>query len=249
MSDAIGIVLAAGKGTRMKIDLPKVLARACDRPLIDYVLDALSDAGVGHSIIVIGFGGPDVQAALKTRSNVQFATQSVQKGTGHAVMMCRDQISEFDGPVVVVAGDSPMLQSKSIQTLLEEYQNSGAACVMGTLVHDNPVGLGRIVRDDEGSFLRIVEEKDASDDEKSICEVNMSTYVFNCQAMLNSLDYLTDNNRQGEYYVTDVPGIMLANELTVKALPVLDPCEAFSVNTPEDLLQVETELKRRSDHG
>jgi bifunctional UDP-N-acetylglucosamine pyrophosphorylase/glucosamine-1-phosphate N-acetyltransferase/UDP-N-acetylglucosamine pyrophosphorylase len=245
MSEPVAVVLAAGKGTRMKSDLPKVLARACDRTLIEYVLDTLEDVGVQKTIVVVGYRAEDVQKEIGGRPRVEFALQAEQRGTGHAVMMCRGQLQSFQGPVIVVTGDSPMLQASSLRKLLTEFQRSGAAGVMGTLRHDQPTGLGRILRDTNGDFRGIIEEKDASDEQRKIREVNMSTYVFDCQPLLESLDQLTNNNRQGEFYITDVPALLLARGRIVRALPVLQPCEALSVNTVEELLAVEREILRR----
>ncbi len=249
MTEPIAIVLAAGKGTRMKSDLPKVLARVCGRTLIEYVLDALGAAGVRRTIAVVGYRADDVRQAVRHVVGVEFALQTEQRGTGHAVMMCRDAIQDFRGPVVVVTGDSPMLQVDSLRELLDEFNESGAACVMGTLVHHHPAGLGRIVRDKNGKFAGIVEEKDATDEQRLIHEVNMSTYVFDCQRLIECLDRLTNGNRQGEYYITDVHGIMLSRGWDVRARAVLKPCEALSVNTVEDLGLVEQELKRRQVGG
>ncbi|MEQ1905966.1 MAG: sugar phosphate nucleotidyltransferase, partial [Pirellulaceae bacterium] len=145
---------------------------------------------------------------------------------------------------VVVAGDSPMMQADSVRKILQEARSTGAACVLGTLKHPNPHGLGRIVRDSAGNFERIVEEKDATPEERTINEVNMSTYVFDAAELLKGLDQLTDTNQQKEYYITDLPAIMLAKGLTVRALPVLQPIEALSVNTVEHLAEVERELQR-----
>lgn len=229
----------------MKSDLPKVLAQANGRPLIDYVLDALNAAGVQRTIVVVGYRAKDVEAAIGGRLGVEFAVQSEQRGTGHAVMMCRSQIDHHRGPVVIVAGDSPMLQASSLATLLADFRASPAACVMGTLIHASPAGLGRILRNERGQFEGIVEEKDATPEQRTIQEVNMSTYVFDCPRLVQCLDRLTNDNRQGEYYITDVPGILLRDGFAVRALPVLQPCEAFSVNTVEDLAAVESELQRR----
>ncbi len=224
----------------MKSELPKVLCQAAGRPLVEYVLDSLGVAGVDRFVIVVGYKADLVRDALQAKyPNAEFALQEEQLGTGHAVMMCREQIANHDGPCVVVAGDSPMLQASSIKALLDDFEATKPACILGTLKHDNPTGLGRIVRDDEGNFCRIVEEKDASDDEKKINEVNMSTYVFDCQKMLSALDKLTDDNQQKEYYITDIPAILLSENEDVRALPVLKPIESLSVNTVEQLADVE----------
>jgi len=246
MQAPTAIVLAAGKGTRMKSDLPKVLCQANGRPLVEYVLDSLRSAGVEKIIVVVGYKADEVKQQLSSYENIEYATQSEQRGTGHAVMMCTENIKDHDGAVVVVAGDSPMLQSSSIKALLDEYTASKPGCILGTLIHENPTGLGRIVRDADGKFTGIVEEKDATDDQRKINEVNMSTYVFDGQKLLGGLDRLTDENAQGEYYITDVPTILMSDNEDVRALPVLKPIEALSVNTVEHLADVEAAMKKLS---
>ena len=243
MNAPIAIVLAAGKGTRMKSDLPKVLCEVYGKPLVSYVIDALRTAGVGKIVCVVGYRAELVQEALSGYDDIEFAMQAEQLGTGHAVMMCRQQLEQHDGPACVVAGDSPMLQSSSIKQLLDEFESTSPACLLGTLKHENPTGLGRIVRDESGAFIGIVEEKDATESQKQIDEVNMSTYVFDSHSLLNSLDQLTDNNQQQEYYITDVPAILLEAEKPVRALPVLKPIEALSVNTVEQLAEVEKAMQ------
>jgi bifunctional UDP-N-acetylglucosamine pyrophosphorylase/glucosamine-1-phosphate N-acetyltransferase/UDP-N-acetylglucosamine pyrophosphorylase len=239
MDAPIAVVLAAGKGTRMKSDLPKVLCEANGRPLVGYVIDALRTAGVDGIVAVVGYQADLVKERLADVGKIDFALQAEQLGTGHAVIMCKDQLAKHNGPVVVVAGDSPMMQSSSIAALLQEFESSNPACILGTLLHDDPTGLGRIVRDADGKFTGIVEHKDASEDQLKINEVNMSTYVFDCQKMLAALDKLGNNNNQNEYYITDLPAIMLAAGEDVRALPVLKPIEALSVNTVEHLAAVE----------
>ena len=242
MDSPVAIVLAAGKGTRMKSDLPKVLCQANGRPLVSYVIDALRKSGVKKIIVVVGYREDLVREELGSDPDIHFAVQSEQLGTGHAVMMCKDLLQEHKGPVVIVAGDSPMLQSDSMRALLDDFAANSPACLLGTLIHDDPTGLGRIVRDTGGKFQKIVEEKDATEDQRKISEVNMSTYVFDCQKMLGGLDRLTNDNRQNEYYITDVPAILLADGEDVRALAVLKPVEALSVNTVEHLAAVEVAL-------
>ena len=247
MDAPIAIVMAAGKGTRMKSDLPKVLCQANSRPLVSYVLDALKEAGVEGMVVVVGYKSELVESELEGDSTIQFAYQTEQLGTGHAVMMCREQLAGHDGPVVVVAGDSPMMQASSIKALLEDFKQSRPACILGTLIHEDPTGLGRIVRDQSGKFTGIVEHKDATEEQLKIAEVNMSTYVFDCHKMLTALDSLTDDNKQKEYYITDLPAIMLSNKEDVRALPVLQPIEALSVNTVEHLADVEKAMQEMAN--
>jgi bifunctional UDP-N-acetylglucosamine pyrophosphorylase / glucosamine-1-phosphate N-acetyltransferase len=244
MSNPVAVVLAAGKGTRMKSDRPKVLCEALGRPLIDYVIDSLQRADVGRILVVVGYRGDDVRQALAGRRGVEFVEQSQQLGTGHAVQVCRDSLDGHAGPVLIVAGDSPLIQTDSVQRLLSEHQSGRPACILGTLHKADPSGLGRILRDELGRFLGIVEEKDATEDQRRITEVNMSTYVFHGPELLHSLQRLRADNRQQEYYLTDCPGILRAEGKDVRALAVLQPCEALSVNTLDELAVVEDELKR-----
>ena len=243
MSSPLAIVLAAGKGTRMNTELPKVLVPARGRPLIEYVLQALNQAGIARILVVIGHQAAQVRQALG-QHDVEFVEQHQQRGTGHAVQMCRPQLCQHQGPVVIVTGDSPLLQSESVRALLEEYWKDHPAAVLGTLHKSHPDGLGRIVRDDQQRFVAIVEERDASEEQRQITEANMSTYVFEPAALLDSLERLQDSNQKHEFYLTDCPGLLRADGREVRVLPVLKPCEALSVNTREELTIVEQEMER-----
>ncbi len=243
MSDPLAIILAAGKGTRMKSDLPKVLFPVCGRPIVDYVLDAVVAAGISRQLVVVGYRGDLVRQALQHRGGVEFVEQREQLGTGHAVQMCRPQLVPHTGAVLVLTGDSPLTQTSSLQALLRCYDRSHPACILGTLETNDPTGLGRIVRDAHGEFQAIVEEKDATPEERKIREVNMSTYVFDGPALLSALGALRADNRQAEYYITDCPGILKAEGKDVQALPVLQPCEALSINSLLDLQLVEEAMR------
>jgi bifunctional UDP-N-acetylglucosamine pyrophosphorylase/glucosamine-1-phosphate N-acetyltransferase/UDP-N-acetylglucosamine pyrophosphorylase len=243
MTQTTAIVLAAGKGTRMKSELPKVLFPVLGRPMIHWVLDALDRAGVHRIIVVVGYRADLVRETLASRQNVEFALQEQQLGTGHAVQMCAEHLAQGEGPVLVVAGDSPLIQSSSIQELSSAFHSGQYACLLGTLVKDNPTGLGRIVRDGVGQFQRIVEQKDATPEEQAICEVNMSTYLFDRASMLWSLTRLTNQNAQGEFYLTDAPALLLKEGRRVDALATLKPCESLSINTIDELHVVEEKMK------
>jgi bifunctional UDP-N-acetylglucosamine pyrophosphorylase/glucosamine-1-phosphate N-acetyltransferase/UDP-N-acetylglucosamine pyrophosphorylase len=244
MSKRLAIVLAAGKGVRMKSDLPKVLCQALGRPLVSYVLDALEQVGVDRILTVVGYRSELVREKLKGNGRVEFVDQTKQLGTGHAVIVCRDKLIDFDGPVLIVAGDSPMIQPKSVKTLFEAYERGRPACILGTLMKDDPTSLGRIVRDNDGNFVGIVEHKDADETQRQIKEVNMSTYLFDCRELLGALEQLRPNNNQEEYYITDCPGILKREGKDVRALPILQPCEALSVNTVDELAIVEAEMRK-----
>jgi bifunctional UDP-N-acetylglucosamine pyrophosphorylase/glucosamine-1-phosphate N-acetyltransferase len=242
MTSKTAIVLAAGKGVRMKSDLPKVLVPVCGRPMIDYVLDALDAAGVGRTIVVVGYRAELVREALDGRGRIEFALQAEQLGTGHAVMVCRDLLAGSDGPVMVLTGDAPMTQSRSLAALWADYGRRPCACLLGTLHKDDPAGLGRIVRNPDGRFAGIVEEKDATPRQRRITEVNMSYYLFDRRELLDGLALVRADNAQGEYYLTDVPGLLVAQGKEVRALAVLDPREGLGVNTIDELAAVEAEI-------
>lgn len=243
MADRLAIVLAAGKGTRMQSELPKVLVPACGRPLIDYVLDALEATGFARSVVVVGYQADLVRQALAGREQVEFADQTEQLGTGHAVMMCQDALASHEGPVLILTGDSPLVQRESLAELLAEFQRTRPACLLGTLEKEDPTGLGRIVRDAAGNFEAIVEQRDATPEQLAIREVNMSTYLFDAEKLRWALQRLTSDNSQREYYITDAPGILKQAGEQVQALAVLRPCEALSVNTPADLAIVEAAMR------
>ena len=243
MPNPLAIILAAGKGTRMKSELPKVLVPVCGRPMIDHVLETLIAGGVERHIVVVGYRADLVREALAGRSGVEFALQAEQLGTGHAVMAARELLAGHDGPVLVVTGDAPMMQPASIAALLAEFHRSPAACILGTIHKENPTGLGRIVRDAQGRFQGIVEEKDATPEQRRITEVNMSYYLFHCRDLLDSLGALRADNAAREYYITDSPGVLIARGREVRALPILQPCEALGVNNVHELAAVEEALR------
>lgn len=229
----------------MKSELPKVLLPVCGRPMIHFVLDSLQAAGFSQQVVVIGHRGDLVREELSARGDsVAFVEQTQQLGTGHAVMQCREHLAGHDGPVIVVAGDSPLLQAASLQKLLTAFESSRPALLLGTLVKDDPTGLGRIVRDPDGSFTGIVEHKDASEAQRLIREVNMSTYLFNGPDLLAALDKLDNRNSQGEYYLTDCAAILHQAGRPVEALPVLQPCESLSINDPQELQLVDATMRQ-----
>jgi bifunctional UDP-N-acetylglucosamine pyrophosphorylase/glucosamine-1-phosphate N-acetyltransferase/UDP-N-acetylglucosamine pyrophosphorylase len=242
MTRKLAVVLAAGKGTRMKSELPKVLIPVCGRPMVQYVVNALTEAGMDQIVLVVGYRSDLVRQALAGQERITFVEQPEQLGTGHAVMVCREVLEKHYGPVLVVTGDAPMMQSESICALLDEFQRTQPSCLIGTLHKSNPDGLGRIVRDREGRFEGIVEQRDATPQQLQITEVNMSCYVFDCRDLLFALGRIRSDNAQREYYITDCPAALKAAGKRIEALPVLKPIEALGVNTMEELQEVERVL-------
>jgi bifunctional UDP-N-acetylglucosamine pyrophosphorylase/glucosamine-1-phosphate N-acetyltransferase/UDP-N-acetylglucosamine pyrophosphorylase len=244
------VIMAAGKGTRMKSELPKVLYPVGGRPMIEYVLDALGQAGIEKMIVVVGYRSDLVRETLSHRQNLTFVEQTEQLGTGHAVMVCRDELKQHTGATMVVAGDCPMIQVESIRKLFASYGEPEVmppvSCILGTALKDDPAGLGRIVRDADGEFVGIVEEKDAAPEQKKIMEVNMSYYVFHTPDLLEALNHLKTDNAQKEYYITDTPAVLKSQGKKVVALPVLKPIESLGINTVEEAKIVEKAIERLS---
>lgn len=235
---ALAVILAAGKSTRMKSALPKVLHEVCGRSMIEYVLDAARAAGVTRIVAVVGHRADLVQAQLSKHRDVEFALQSEQKGTGHAVMMCRDQLASHHGSVLVLAGDTPLLKSESLTALLKTQRETNAVAVIGTTETEANQGLGRIVRDGLGQFERIVEERDATDEQRRIREINTGCYAFDSQSLLSALDRIRPDNNQAEYYLTDCPLVLKRDGKTVAAANVFTVAEAMGVNTRAQLSDV-----------
>jgi bifunctional UDP-N-acetylglucosamine pyrophosphorylase/glucosamine-1-phosphate N-acetyltransferase len=245
MSAPVAVILAAGKSTRMKSALPKVLHEICGRPMIEYVLDASRAAGVKRQVVIVGHEAEQVKQTLAHHPDVEFALQEEQKGTGHAVMMCRDNLANHDGPVLILTGDAPLMRPESFTALLTDYREQHAACVIGTAKTENNHGLGRIVRSSHGDFLRIVEQKDATPEEAAIREINVGCYVFDCQALFAALNEIRPNNKQGEYYLTDCAAILKAQGQRVVASQKLDIAEALGVNTRAQLVDIHRVFQTR----
>lgn len=230
----------------MQSDLAKVLHPACGRPMVEYVLDSARAAGAQRLIVIVGHQADRVKEALTGHTDVEFALQTEQLGTGHAVMMARPQLEGHDGPVLVLAGDTPLIRSESLRGLLDDQQREQAACVVGTAVTEQNKGLGRIVRDASGAFVRIVEEKDASEAERAIREINTGCFAFRGPDLLAALTQVRTNNQQGEYYLTDCAEILRSMGRKVIASRRFDIAEALGVNTVEHLAEVEQVMRTRS---
>ncbi len=236
--------MAAGKGTRMKSDLPKVLVQLGGRQIVVYVLDAIRAVGFERIVVVVGYSYDLVRETLSKWPGVEFVEQSPQLGTGHAVMVCRPALQHHTGPVLILTGDSPLVQPTTLRKMLDEFSQSHPVCLMGTAEKENPSGLGRVVRDAAGNFQAIVEEKDATPEQKTVREVNMSYYLFDGSDLWHALDKICNDNAQGEYYITDCPGILKQEGKDVRALCALSRRETLSINTPEELTEAEKELQQ-----
>jgi len=233
------IILAAGKGTRMKSDLPKVLHPVCDRPMLAYVLDTARKAGCDRLLVVVGHKAELVQQTFAEDSrDISWVVQSPQLGTGHAVMVCKDQLAGLQGAVLVLAGDGPLIRPETLRELIETHEAAAAACTLATCILPEPGGYGRIVRDAEGNLQAIIEALDATDEQKVIKEVNVSIYCFDAEALRLAIGRLTNDNAKGEYYLTDALGILAAEGRKLAAVAAVPPEDVLSINTLDELAKV-----------
>ena len=238
------IILAAGQGTRMKSATIKILHRAAGRPLIDYVLDLAYGLCSRPPVMVIGHQRDRVQQAVGDRA--RYAVQDERLGTGHAVLQAAPLLEPAANKrILILSGDVPLTRPETLRALVEEHDRAGNALTLLTMKLADPAMYGRIVRDAGGAVTRIVEAKDASDDEKRIDEVNAGIYVFSGEHLFDNLRSLSNDNAQGEYYLTDLLAALRGAGHRVGAMVVADPVEALGVNSRGELAQVEVEIQRR----
>ena len=240
------IILAAGLGTRMKSSTIKILHRAAGRPIVDYVLDLAAVVCDSPPVMVIGHQREAVQGCVGSRA--RFAVQTEQLGTGHAVLQAATEL-EKDGlegkSILILSGDVPLTRPETLERLINEHVHSNNALTLLTMRPAEPALYGRIVRDESGAVLRIVEAKDATEEEKLIDEVNAGIYVFQGEHLFSNLRKLSNSNAQGEYYLTDLLGMLRESGLRVGALLTSDAVEALGVNSRSDLAIVDAEIQRR----
>jgi bifunctional UDP-N-acetylglucosamine pyrophosphorylase/glucosamine-1-phosphate N-acetyltransferase len=240
------IILAAGLGTRMKSATIKILHRAAGRPIIDYVLDLAAQVSERAPIMVVGHQREAVQAAVGGRS--RFAVQEMQKGTGHAVLQAAEILEKESAAgrqVLILSGDVPLTHPETLRQLLDEHEQSQNALTLLTMKPADPAMYGRIVRDASGAVTRIVEARDATDEERQIGEVNAGIYVFDSAHLFGNLRNLSTNNGQGEYYLTDLLAVLRNAGHRIGAVVAADPIEALGVNSRAELATVEGEIQRR----
>ncbi|MEM9414473.1 MAG: NTP transferase domain-containing protein [Planctomycetota bacterium] len=240
------IILAAGKGTRMKSDLPKVLHEVAGKPMVWWVVQACKEAGADLCVVVVGYKGELVREALAGEEGVAFVEQTEQLGTAHATRMAEPVFEGRPvGDIFVLAGDGPLIRGKTLSRLLEVHRRTGAASTLATSVIEDPTGYGRIVRTPDGSFSAIVEQKDATDEQRAIREVNPSYYCFRGDALFKTIDQVGSDNSQGEYYITDCPGLLKKQGQTVTVIDAVPPEDVLSINTLDQLAEVDQILKQR----
>ena len=237
------VILAAGKGTRMKSDLPKVLHKVAGISMLEHVFRSVSAIEPEKTVTVIGHKAELVEQVLAGQT--EFVRQTEQLGTGHAVMMAEPVLENLAGQTLVIAGDTPLITGESLKNLIDFHINHKNVATILTAEADNPFGYGRIVRNQHGEVIKIVEQKDASDFEQQIKEINTGTYVFDNARLFEALKNINTNNAQGEYYITDVIGIFRENGEKVGAYTLKDFDESLGVNDRVALATAESVMRRR----
>ncbi|MGB4337787.1 MAG: bifunctional UDP-N-acetylglucosamine diphosphorylase/glucosamine-1-phosphate N-acetyltransferase GlmU [Bacillota bacterium] len=243
MQPFLGVLLAAGQGKRMKSQIPKALHQVAGEPMIDHAMNNLLKAGAARIIVVVGHGGDQLVEHIGDRAEAVW--QREQLGSGHATMQAIPALEGFHGAVVVAPADVPALRSSTIERLVHQHAAGGYAATVLTMVLDDPAHYGRVVRNSHGDVAAIVEYRDASEHIRAIREVNTGVYCFNCPDLLKELPGLTNDNDQGEYYLTDVIEMLVRHGRPVGAVVLDDPAEGLGINSREELAQVGQVLRFR----
>lgn len=242
------VILAAGKGTRMQNpDIAKVMYDIQGKPMVGYVLDVAATLQAQRTLLIVGWKKEDVRQYVGEQyPNVEFVDQDDQRGTGHAVQQTADGLKGFEGDLLVLSGDVPLLTEKTAKALVGYHRASGAVATILTAELQDPAGYGRIIHNDDGSVKKIVEHKDASKKELAIAEINSGIYIFDKGKLFDCLANLQPNNAQGEYYLTDVFEHFWKNEWKVSAVKVIDPIEVMGINDLAQLENARTKMLSRS---
>lgn len=238
------LILAAGKGTRMKSDMPKVIHKVNGVPMITKIIDTLSGLNPEENILILGHKKEEVLKVVG--ENCDYVLQTEQLGTGHAVIQAKEKLEDYDGDVMILCGDTPLLRESTLKSLYEYHKESGAVTTILTSIYENPFGYGRIVKED-GLVKAIVEEKEASEEIKKIKEVNAGVYCFNSKELFKALDKIDNNNEKGEYYLTDVIGIQVSENKKVQSFILEDKMEILGVNSKVELAQAGKVLRDRKN--
>jgi bifunctional UDP-N-acetylglucosamine pyrophosphorylase/glucosamine-1-phosphate N-acetyltransferase len=243
-SSVVGLVLAAGKGTRMKSDTPKVLHEAFFSPMIHHVLDTLQPLVLGRSFVVTGHQHQLVEESLRGYP-VSFVHQSQQLGTGHAVLACEGELRSHNGPVLILCGDTPLVRTETLQQLLRAHLDSASLMTIMTTTVADPTHYGRIISDEQGNIVGIVEEKDATPAQKEIKEINAGIYCVDGRFLFEALHRVGTDNMQGEVYLTDIVAIAVGDGIQVHKFSCADSGEILGVNSRRELAQAHSSLQRR----
>jgi bifunctional UDP-N-acetylglucosamine pyrophosphorylase/glucosamine-1-phosphate N-acetyltransferase len=246
-NETMAVIMAAGEGTRMKSAKPKVLHEVCGYPIIDYVVDAVREASGSSPVLIVGHGAQEIRNHLQER--VRYVHQQERLGTGHAVMMAREYLEKASGYVLVLAGDTPLITGSTLKSMVKYCIDGRYNAVLLSAILEEATGYGRIIRNSEGDFEKIVEHKDATEAERQIKEINASMYCFEISCLLDALDKIRNDNVQGEYYLTDVLGILKEESMKVGVYTVEDAREVAGINTRIQLAQAMKVMRERTNNA
>ena len=233
------VILAAGKGTRMNSDLPKVLHKLQSKPLIDYVIDESELLNPKEIILVVGFKKESIIKHTESRINLKYATQIEQLGTGHAVLQTNELLKNRKGHILILYGDVPNIKASTLQPIIDDHISNNRDLTLITAEIDDPTGYGRIIRDKNDNLLKIIEEKDCNDNEKKIKEWNPGIYIFKIPEVFKILNNIKTNNASKEYYLTDAIGLAQQSNMQIKAIKIENSDEVIGVNTADQLKELE----------
>jgi bifunctional UDP-N-acetylglucosamine pyrophosphorylase/glucosamine-1-phosphate N-acetyltransferase len=239
------IILAAGRSTRLKSARSKPLHEVCGRPMLEYVLEACYAAGCERVLLVVGYGREQIVARFGGDSRIAFVEQDKQLGTGHAVRCCEPHLRRMKGDVFMLVGDAPLIRGEVLRTLRDVHHQEHAAASIATAVLDDPTGYGRIIRDQQGAFLDIVEQPDCTPQQAEIREVNPSYYCVKVEDLLLGLSRLTNQNKKGEYYLTDICGILRRAGRKVIAVQAVSAEDVLAVNNRHQQAEVDAVMQER----
>jgi bifunctional UDP-N-acetylglucosamine pyrophosphorylase / glucosamine-1-phosphate N-acetyltransferase len=239
------IILAAGKSTRMKSKLPKPLHEVCGKPMLEWILDACFAADVTRALVVVGQGKEEIIERFGKDKRIHFVEQTEQLGTGHAARMCEPLLRGQGGDVLLLAGDTPLIRAEILRTLLRAHHDDRAAASMATAILDDPTGYGRIVRDAKGDFVEIVEQVDCTDEQREIREVFPSYYCVRTDDLLYALSKLSNQNKKGEYYLTDIYAILRKAGKKVIAVQAVTPEDVIAPNNRRQLAEADAAMQDR----
>jgi len=244
MNDTAVIIMAAGKGKRMKSNLPKVLHNLAGKPILNYVLDTVDQLEAKRKLLIIGYKSDKIRELIGDK--IEYVEQKEQLGTAHAVLQTKKLLSDFKGDVLILSGDVPFLTVKTLKKLLKHHQTNNFYCTLASTILKNPKGYGRIIRDKKGEIKGIIEEVDLSADRKKITEINSGIYCFSKDRLFWALEKITPDNKQGEYYLTDTVEILLKEGLTIGNIIVKDYSEILGINSRLDLADASRKVYQKT---
>ena len=239
----LSVILAAGKGTRMKSSIPKVLHKVNGKPMLKLVTEVIENVGITKNIFILGH---KKEVVLEEMKNIEYVTQEEQLGTGHAILIAKDKIEKYKEDILITCGDTPLLKEETLKNLKKAFEEKKLDCIVLSCKVKNPFGYGRIIKEN-GKITNIVEEKEATNEEKLIDEINTGVYIFKYESLIYAIQKIDNNNSKGEYYLTDAIKILTSENYNVDSFTIDDESEILGVNSKVQLAQADKILRNRKN--